>query len=351
MCGIACVINTKTENKETAKRIFKSILLANEERGKDSTGVLAIDREHEEFSLFKDIIPASKFLTRKKFRQTEADVWIGHTRLATLGDVNIRNAHPLRRGEIFIVHNGVISNHKELAKSLGYNYQVDSEVLIPMIKEEDWDLLQEIEGTANFIAWNKEKGLIHIERHDNPLYCAVLKELGILMFSSVSEVLDFIIGHYGYKEEVFEFKDNTLVTLNMKGELVGGKVSLKFKERYVNYGLAKYKDDDNKSSHYGRSYYDYDSYLEYMDKHEGEFSTVEGIDDDEYYGMGFCEVCGREITGDEEDCGYDEWGVPMCYTCMAEIKELEEEVNNGEKIERDDPRWDKFGGILKGYLI
>jgi len=343
MCGIASLINVNPENRELAKRIFKSILLANESRGSDSTGVLSIERESNQFSLFKDTLRASEFLKRRKFRQVEGDVWIGHTRQATTGSVNIRNAHPLQRKDIFLVHNGMISNHRDIAKSLELEYEVDSEVLIPIVEKGDWDLLVDVKGSFNFIAWDKPNEKIIVERHDNPLYCLTLKELNMVMFSSIRDVLQFIAGHYGDGSGVFEFTEDTIVELDMKGNVIGEPKKLEFPEillpstqvvnkvyssysdeRYPSY----YSDDDDES--------DIDEYMRiYKDNKDEDL---------------FCEGCGCEIEPDEKEMGIKEWGFGLCYQCLGELAVAEECIKHGEPIDLKDKQWNKFSHILEYYL-
>ncbi|HEX6296573.1 MAG TPA: glutamine--fructose-6-phosphate transaminase (isomerizing), partial [Burkholderiales bacterium] len=90
-----------------------------------------------------------------KIGNTSGETGVAHTRWATHGAPATENAHPiLSRGEIAVVHNGIIENHDELRAELrgrGYEFQsqTDTEVIAHLVHSEyRGDLLEAVRASV-----------------------------------------------------------------------------------------------------------------------------------------------------------------------------------------------------------
>ncbi|MES3031954.1 MAG: glutamine--fructose-6-phosphate transaminase (isomerizing) [Patescibacteria group bacterium] len=138
MCGIVGYIGGRE-----AWPILVKGLERLEYRGYDSAGIALLDKAN--FSVFKKkgrVAELSKFVKNKNSNEISGGVGIAHTRWATHGVPSDRNAHPhlSNRGDIVIVHNGVIENYLSIKKILiskGYKFKsdTDTEVLANLIED------------------------------------------------------------------------------------------------------------------------------------------------------------------------------------------------------------------------
>lgn len=134
MCGIVGYIGTKQ-----AYPIIIKGLKRLEYRGYDSAGIALLNGD---MNVFKKAGKVSDLETIVDTSRTHATIGIGHTRWATHGEPNDRNAHPhiSHSGSLAIIHNGIIENYaaiKELLVSRGYVFHsdTDTEVLVNLIEE------------------------------------------------------------------------------------------------------------------------------------------------------------------------------------------------------------------------
>jgi glutamine---fructose-6-phosphate transaminase (isomerizing) len=126
-----------------------------EYRGYDSCGLALVDKGT--IDLVRTVSRVNDLASKAK--NTHGATGLAHTRWATHGAPLTENAHPiLSRGEIAVVHNGIIENHDELRaelqkKGYGFESQTDTEVIAHLVHslyeaESRGDLLDAVRRAA-----------------------------------------------------------------------------------------------------------------------------------------------------------------------------------------------------------
>ncbi len=180
MCGIVGYIGDSQ-----AQNILVGGLRRLEYRGYDSAGVVTIGDTVPTLVRAKGKVAELEKLIAENTKQDT--IGIGHTRWATHGEPSERNAHPHRAGDIYLVHNGIIENYKELKAELENHEFVsdtDSEVLAALVDslyDGDTTLeaavtqaLQLVEGTYGIaVVSTREPDKIVVARSGSPLVIGV----------------------------------------------------------------------------------------------------------------------------------------------------------------------------------
>jgi glucosamine--fructose-6-phosphate aminotransferase (isomerizing) len=181
MCGIVGYCGPRP-----AADILLEGLKRLEYRGYDSAGICVGDGE--DFTIIKrkgkvkdlrDIVPEG----------LKGDFGIGHTRWATHGEVNDLNSHPHTddRGDVAVVHNGIIENYTALKNKLSseghvFRTETDTEVIAHLIAEMyDGDLEKAVreavyllKGTYGIAVLHRnEPGKIVGARNGSPLVLGI----------------------------------------------------------------------------------------------------------------------------------------------------------------------------------
>src|SRR3984885_13096126 len=134
MCGIVAYIGPR----EAYPLILKGLKRL-EYRGYDSAGVALLNKDLRVYKKKGKVADLEESLVGQDLH---AHAGMGHTRWATHGEPNDRNAHPQSSssGRLAMIHNGIIENYSQLKTELmrkGYTFKsdTDTEVLLNFIED------------------------------------------------------------------------------------------------------------------------------------------------------------------------------------------------------------------------
>ncbi|MCX5750516.1 MAG: glutamine--fructose-6-phosphate transaminase (isomerizing) [Candidatus Saganbacteria bacterium] len=217
MCGIFGYIG----EKEALPYILEGLKKL-EYRGYDSSGV-AVLKNGKVTCVKKEgkIKNLEKALEKKDL---SGKIGIGHTRWATHGRPSDENSHPHAdcKGEIFVVHNGIIENYLMLRRALAekghkFHSTTDTEVLAHLIEEHlkgnleeaVRGALREVEGSyAIAVICSKYPDQIVAARKASPLVIGI-EENGTFISSDIPALLK-------YTSKVIYLKDEEIATVKRK---------------------------------------------------------------------------------------------------------------------------------------
>ena len=218
MCGIVGYVGNKG-----AKSFLIDGLSKLEYRGYDSAGIAVLDGTS--ISLVKQKGRLSNLEGALKIQSSEGTIGIGHTRWATHGEPSDRNSHPHKssKGDIAVVHNGIIENYLELRKWLiseGYEFfsETDTEVVPNLIDyyyegnlfEAVVKATKKLEGSyALGVVCGEEQDKLIAVRKDSPLIVG-LGDGENFIASDIPAVIK-------YTRDVYLLDDNEFVVMDRNG--------------------------------------------------------------------------------------------------------------------------------------
>ena len=124
MCGIIGILG-----KHEAAPILVEALKRLEYRGYDSSGIATV-KDDGSIDRRRAVGKLLELQDKLVFEPLKGKAGIGHTRWATHGEPNEKNAHPHTRGAVSVVHNGIIENFLTLREELkcdGYKAETDTD--------------------------------------------------------------------------------------------------------------------------------------------------------------------------------------------------------------------------------
>ena len=131
MCGIIGLVS----DKDVSSKLLEGLKRL-EYRGYDSSGIATINKNKIERVRSKGNL---SFLEEKLFStDLPGNIGIGHTRWATHGTPDEKNAHPHVTDKVAVVHNGIIENNNQLRNQLiesgvKFSSDTDTEVVCHII--------------------------------------------------------------------------------------------------------------------------------------------------------------------------------------------------------------------------
>ena len=219
MCGIVAYLGDKR-----AYDVIIEGLRRLEYRGYDSAGVALLNGD---LHVYKKKGKVEDLVNYAESKDVDAQLGIGHTRWATHGEPNDKNAHPhlSSQGRVAVVHNGIIENHGTLKKALqelGHEFKsdTDTEVLAHLIEEylvaQNMDLeasvrkaLKNVVGAFAIVILDRDNPDVMIgARRSSPLVVG-LGEDEYFIASDATPIVK-------YTDKVIYLKDDEIVTIHRK---------------------------------------------------------------------------------------------------------------------------------------
>lgn len=233
MCGIVGYVGEKQ-----AQDFCISGLKRLEYRGYDSAGVVTLD-EKGKATLLRAKGKIANLEEKLAANKRKDKIGIGHTRWATHGEPSEANAHPHQAGSVYLVHNGIIENYKELKEHLKehkFKSETDTEVLAALVnsfyKDGKYPLmnavvqaLKLVKGTYGIaVVSTKSPDEIVVARSGSPLVIGVGHDETMLASDASA-----LVGHtkraiYLNDGEVARLTKNSIEIKTLNAEPVSAKV-------------------------------------------------------------------------------------------------------------------------------
>ncbi|PJE76431.1 glutamine--fructose-6-phosphate transaminase (isomerizing) [Candidatus Uhrbacteria bacterium CG10_big_fil_rev_8_21_14_0_10_48_16] len=227
MCGIVGYVGSRQ-----ATPILMNGLSVLEYRGYDSAGICVQNGRLTTIRAEGKLVELEKKV--KRF-ESHGTCGIAHTRWATHGVPEERNAHPHRdcTGSIALVHNGIIENYQELKADLMstghlFSSDTDSEVLAHMIEERmknEMPLLQAVEDTLAHVRGTY--GLVVVSK-DVP-QTLIAARMGSPLVIGVGEDEHYIASDpsalIAYTKDVIYLDDGEIAVVTSEGVHLNGSPS------------------------------------------------------------------------------------------------------------------------------
>lgn len=259
MCGIYGILDKSYMGlSEGDLGLFSQMGTVTELRGRHSSGAFAVSKELKPSPLVKVVGPSVNMLFDKawgKYKEAfiNGRAAIGHGRLATIGKVEKKNAHPFREGRYTLVHNGTIREGLDLVEA---KVDVDSHALVKLIDEKGLkEAIESLKGAWAIALHDHEKNVVQFLRNYERDLCFAENNNAVYIMSE-GDALEYLVKRNKLFGKVENFKANTLYTFDLEkkvlieGEKIEGNIYPK-----TNYQNNHYTNNGGKAYANGGSRY------------------------------------------------------------------------------------------------
>ncbi|MHA1794353.1 MAG: glutamine--fructose-6-phosphate transaminase (isomerizing) [Promethearchaeota archaeon] len=235
MCGIFGLI-TKKVNVPVAKLIREGLQRL-EYRGYDSAGIALVN--NGKIEIHKEKGKIADINQNGALDNLKGTFGVGHTRWATHGPPTAANSHPHLdcKGEIAVVHNGIIENFQELRKKLSnrghvFKSDTDTEVIPHLIEErialgEDLktavtEAVKELEGAFGIVVCHANTpNYMIVARRESPLTIGIIPGESTFCASDIPAFLPLTRNAYILDDdEIAVLKPGDVEIYKLSGEKV-----------------------------------------------------------------------------------------------------------------------------------
>jgi len=250
MCGIISYVG-----KDNAIPYLVEGIRNLEYRGYDSFGGGFI--QNGKVIIKKDAGSIDSIIQKYKIDRYKANLGLFHTRWATHGGVEKKNAHPVTdcSGDIAVVHNGIIENWNEIKKNLyGHKFRSDTDTeVIPHFLEDELKngesienglkkLFKLIKGASSFVVMYKGSDKIYAIKNGSPLVFGIGKNGNFIS----SDVVSFI----KYTNKVIYLYDGDMVVFDKDSYTIENLLGDKYPHPIYQVNLSPMVLSKGKYDHY-----------------------------------------------------------------------------------------------------
>lgn len=270
MCGIVGMLGKVRSSEHD--RFLKEAAFADTLRGSHATGAMHVyyntkAKDKLWADIHKEAVPGPDFIDSPsggKILTTHPNsvAVVIHNRYSTGGGQQDKHAHPFKRGNVHLVHNGVFDNWREMCSDVGIqpykeDISVDSDGVAALLEEvnDAKAVLEAAEGAFALVWFDYRTNALHFARNqERPMYFA--KAGAVSAFGSEAGLLQWVAGRNRIKvDAVVELPVGQILSVVYDEDkdqmVVGNTTQFKAKPRQPKvWTYYNYVDDDSTSHAY-----------------------------------------------------------------------------------------------------